>query len=77
MNQQEMKKIIHETVHETLSGLGFDTDEPRQMQQDLFYLRKLRQGSEFMTTRVKAALIATLIPTMLYLAWEVIRRMVK
>ncbi|MCB2082334.1 MAG: hypothetical protein H6908_06570 [Hyphomicrobiales bacterium] len=77
MDDETLKRIIrksaHEATQETLCSLGFSIAEPQEMQADLLYLRKLRRGSEFLNLRVKASLIAFLIPTILYLLWHAIR----
>lgn len=77
MDAREVKRIIRdtsrETVHETLRGLGLNADEPHELQADMHYLRKIRRGSEFMSLRVKASLVAVVVPTALYLLWQAIR----
>lgn len=41
-----LKKIVRDSVHETLASLGFTPDEPQQMQADMLYVRKAREGSD-------------------------------
>lgn len=74
--EQAAKRAAKEAVRETLSGLGFAMENPRDIQADLLYLQKIRKGSEFMALRVKASVIAVLIPTFLYMLWEVVRESV-
>ncbi len=76
MDEKTLRRIVRETVYETLSGLGFDPDEPQRMQANMLYLDKIRRGSEFMTVRIKLAAIATLVPTSLYLLWEAVKNIV-
>ena len=73
-NEKNLKRIVKEVVHETLSGLGFAPHEPNEMQANMVYLTKLRKGSEFMSLRAKASLIAFLIPTLMYFIWESLKR---
>jgi len=40
------KQEIRETVRETLRALGFDVDNPLELQQDLAHLRKIRKRWE-------------------------------
>ena len=74
IDEKSLKRIVKEVVHETLTGLGFAPHEPNEMQANLIYLNKLRKGSEFMSIRAKASLIAFLIPTLLYFMWESLKR---
>lgn len=71
--EEELKKIIKETVRETFAALGFNTDEPQEMQADLFHLRKMRKGSEFLTMRIKASFIAVAVSSFLYFVWEALK----
>ena len=78
-NDSDIEKIIRttarEAVHETLIGLGFDAACPHDMQADLLHLRKLRRSSEFLAIRLRMALIATLLPAILYLVWDGVRQL--
>ncbi len=81
MNEENIRKLVkqasREATRETLKGLGFAADAPQDMQADLLYLRKIRTGSEFVNLRLKAALIAFLVPTVLYLLWEAFKEVVR
>ena len=72
-----VREASRESVHETLTALGFDIHDPHEVQSDLLYLRRIRKGSEFVSQRVKASIITVLIPTFLYLLWEAIKRGIK
>ena len=69
-----VKEASRETVQETLTALGFDVHDPHEVQSDLLYLRQVRKGSEFMRQRIRASIITVLIPTLLYLLWEVLKQ---
>ncbi len=72
-----MKETVKEAVHETLTGLGFNTEHPHEMQADLRYLHKTRKGSEFLALRAKTSLLAFMVPTALYILWEALKEGVK
>jgi hypothetical protein len=77
MDAREVQRIIRdtsrETVHEALKGLGLTTDSPHELQADMHYLRRLRKGSEFLSLRAKAAVLAALIPALLWLLWQALK----
>lgn len=76
-NDQEIKRIVREAVFETLIGLGFDINEVHENQADMIYLRRLRKGSEDMAERIKGAVIAVSIPTILFMIWQTIKDMLR
>lgn len=76
MKSDEIRMIVKEAVHETLSGLGLNIGSPQEMQADFVYIRRMRKGSEFMSRRIKASVITVAIPTFLYLLWDTIRNAV-
>lgn len=70
----DMNVIIRQAVRETLNGLGFDTIEPREMQQDLLHLRKIRKGSEELSRKAKTTMIAIAVSSSAYIAWEAFKK---
>lgn len=76
MKQNEIKAIVCEAVHETLSGLGISSHEPQEMQADFLYIRKVRKGGEFMSRTIRTSLITITIPTFLYAIWESLKNIV-
>ena len=66
--------LIRETVEETLAGLGFDTSNPVQTQADLFYLRKLRHGSEEARCIISRSVLTLVVTSLLYMVWEGVRK---
>jgi len=56
LSESDLKKLVKETVTETLTGLGFDTQHPLAVQHDLQYLRDWRNTTE--SIRGKAILAA-------------------
>lgn len=53
MQEREIRRIVKEAVSETLSGLGFTTAEPHELQADLLHIRRLRTGSEYISRKIK------------------------
>lgn len=72
-----IKQTVRETVYEVLTGLGFDPGDPHAMQANLHYLDKIRRGSEIISQKIKITIITTLIPTLLFLLWQAIRKIVR
>jgi len=74
-------KTIHDTVEDvlkkqekiikdTLIGYGFNASKPHQMQADLVYLRKMREGSEDLARLIKKSAIFIAIPALIYTFWD-------
>lgn len=76
LDQDAFRLLVRQTVHETLVGLGLDMREPNELQADLYYLRKIRSGSEDMAKVLRRSAITLSFTTTLYLVWEAIRRLV-
>ncbi len=76
LTPDHLKRIVRQTVLETLEGLGFDAETPTGLQADMHYLRRLRLGAEDMSRRAKGAVLTILISTSLWLLWEAVRRKV-
>jgi hypothetical protein len=45
MNEADIRKIVSETVAETLLKLGIDTTDPIELQRDMQHLRGWREAS--------------------------------
>ena len=65
-----IKKIVKETVHETLETLGLEVADPREVQADQHYLRKLRKGSQDINIYLRRSAIWAALCTIAYLAVE-------
>lgn len=81
LDDEHLKMVIRETVRysvmETLGTMGFETDQMREMQTDMIYLRKLRKGSEDMARRVRTSVITVLVSAMLFMLWEAMKSLLK
>ncbi len=62
----ELRRLVRETVHETLTSIGFDVTEPTAIQADAQYLRKARTGSEEVSKWVKRSAISVGVTGALY-----------
>lgn len=56
LSKDELKALAKDVVAETLTGLGFDTAHPLDVQRDLQYLRDWRHTTE--SIRGKAVVVA-------------------
>ena len=56
LSKDELKALAKDVVAETLTGLGFDTAHPLNVQRDLQYLRDWRHTTE--SIRGKAIVVA-------------------
>lgn len=70
------RRLVRETVHETLMGLGVNMNDPGQMQADMHYLRKLRQGSEDTVRVLQRSAITLGFSTGLFLLWEAVKAII-
>lgn len=73
MKPEEVRFI----VHETLTGLGFTVDDPNQMQQDMIYIRKFREGSQAFRSNLAKAFVSVTIPAFLYLLWDTLKHSIR
>lgn len=46
MTTEELRKVMRETVHETLITLGMESSDPIEMQKDFQHLRDWRKSTE-------------------------------
>jgi hypothetical protein len=46
MTEQEIRKIVAETVKETLTRIGIEADDPLEAQKDFQHLRSWRTSTE-------------------------------
>lgn len=48
MTENEVRKVVKEAVRETLTTLGFDTDDPLEAQRDMQFVRSWRKSTDTM-----------------------------
>lgn len=73
MDEEACRRLVRDTVRETLENVGFDMREPNKLQADMYYLRKLRYGSEDMMQLLRRSAITLSFTTALYLLWEAVK----
>ncbi len=61
MTDEEIRKVVHGAVEDTLMHFGIEVEEPRKMQADLVFLRRQRLAQEAMGMRVKIGFVVTLV----------------
>ena len=69
MEERDFKRIIKETVKETLVGLGIDACDPMEMQQDLHFLRNLRGTFEKIGKKALMTVVGVLVVAALGALW--------
>lgn len=74
MDEKALHGIIEETVLRTLEHVGFTVDTPTEIQADLIYVRKARQGAEEVHKWVRRTSISVAISGALYSLWQGIRQ---
>lgn len=77
LNETALKKIVRESVHETLASLGFTPDEPHAMQADMLYVRKAREGSDELLRMVRRSAVMVAVSGMIYALIEGIKLSLK
>jgi hypothetical protein len=66
VTENELKRIIAESVRETLLTMGFDVHEPHKAQADMLYIRKAREGAEEMVKLAKRSAIGIAVSLVAY-----------
>ncbi len=61
LTRDDMKKMVKETVHETLVSMGMDVDDPLEMQKDFQFNRRWRESSEKATSLTLKIILTTLV----------------
>jgi len=74
LDDHETVKII---VSETLSALGFDMSQPHEIQQDIAWIRKMRQAGEGAWKIGITAFFGITVPAACYAMWEGIKHFVR
>lgn len=73
MIEQEVRQIVRETVHETLTTLGLDVADPEAVlaaQADFAYLRRSRRGAEEIGKWIRRGAIGVAVTGFAALLWE-------
>ena len=73
MGDEDIQRIVEQTVEQTLANLGFTTHNPHEIQADQIYLRKARQGNDEIAKWAKRSVLGIVISALCFAAWEGIR----
>jgi len=74
MDERVLREVIEETVARTLRHVGFTVDMPHEIQADLLYVRKARQGAEEVQKWVRRTAVSVAISGALYSIWQGIKQ---
>jgi len=72
MTDEDIRRIVRETVRETLTGIGLDVSSPDEIlrrQADFAYLRKARAGSEDLRRIARRSAVGIALSALAYGLW--------
>ena len=76
MDAAKIRRIVKESVRETLTAMGVDVSSPDALialQRDMSWVRRTRQGSEDMGRRARLAAVGAALSGLTFLLWEGIK----
>ncbi|RUW04062.1 MAG: hypothetical protein E5X05_01370 [Mesorhizobium sp.] len=73
MTEHEIRRIVAETVDQTLTRLGVDTEDPLEFQKDLQHLRAWRESVATVKQQSLVTAVGILIAGALGLMWLALR----
>lgn len=73
MTDEEIKKIVSDTVTETLLKLGIDADDPLEIQADMQHLRAWRQSVATVKKQSLVTAIGIITAGVIGLIWMAIK----
>lgn len=73
MNDAEVKKIVSETVAQTLLSLGIDADDPVEFQKDMAHLRAWRESINTVKRQSLLTAVGIITAGVLGLVWMAFR----
>ncbi len=69
LTHEELRRIVQETVAETLLSLGADVKNPLTMQKDFQHLRDWREATETMQRKGLVAIVLLIVSGLAGLVW--------
>ncbi|HET6406792.1 MAG TPA: hypothetical protein VFG14_02840 [Chthoniobacteraceae bacterium] len=69
MTEAEVKRIVAETVEQTLLTLGVDTEDPIELQKDLAHLRAWRESMETVRKQSLITAVGIIVAGVIGLIW--------
>lgn len=73
MNEADIRRIVAETVTETLTRIGIEADDPLEAQKDFQHLRSWRTSTETIKRQSLMTAIGIVTAGVLGLIWMAIR----
>lgn len=74
LNRDEIKRLVAEAVAEStervLIRLGLDTENPKEMQRDMLYVRSQRQAAEHIGRATRVAMLTIFVTGACTLLWQ-------
>ncbi|MEQ1950928.1 hypothetical protein [Mesorhizobium sp. CN2-181] len=74
MNDAEIRRIVSETVDETLTKLGVDPNNPLEFQKDMAHIRAWRNSVETVKTQSLTTAIGIITAGIVGLIWMAISK---
>ena len=74
MTDDEIKRLVAETVAQTLMRLGVDTEDPLETQADMLHLRRFRKSYEAAGRQTLLTSIAVVVAGALAVLWMVLTK---
>jgi len=65
----DVERIVRTSVHETLVTLGMDARNPIQLQQDMAFLREMRQAHQRIRSKGMLVLVGIVISSLAAATW--------
>lgn len=69
LSDEQLIKIVKDTVHETLLTLGVDVDDPLEMQRDFQHIRDLRIATNIIKKRALHVLVGVVVAGIIAAFW--------
>lgn len=69
LSDDELKRVVRQAVHETLTSMGIDHQNPLEMQKDFQHLRQWRVAVAAAQTKTVITVIVVLVSGMLGALW--------
>lgn len=70
VTEEDMRKIVKETVQEAFTSLGIDIHQLQEMQADMYFLRHFRKSREEMLNKLSTKILLIIATGGVYLLWE-------
>lgn len=74
MTEEDIRRIVSESVEQTLTRIGIDPDQPLEFQKDMAYLRGWRTSSETVKRQGLMTAIGVLTTGFIGLVWMTITK---